>query len=92
MDSEPIVLTIDRVGRVLLPKPLRERMGFRPGSEIEVVPGHGMVVLKAKDSGPSLAKIDGVWVHQGELKGASSAPDVVSELRQDRLAAAMPAA
>jgi AbrB family looped-hinge helix DNA binding protein len=30
-------LRIDKAGRVVIPKPLRERLGFKPDTELEAV-------------------------------------------------------
>ena len=48
-------LLIDRSGRIVVPKRLRERFGFRPDSEIEVVEGPGGLLLRPAQEKPSLA-------------------------------------
>ena len=47
-------LLIDRSGRIVVPKRLRERFGFRPDSEIEVVEGPGGLLLRPAQEKPSL--------------------------------------
>ena len=56
---------IDRSGRIVVPKPLRERFGFRPDSEIDVVEGPDGLLLRPQQEKPSMVKVDGFWVHQG---------------------------
>lgn len=38
--------TLDKFGRVLLPKPLRDRVGLRPGDSLHVEVREGSVVLE----------------------------------------------
>jgi AbrB family looped-hinge helix DNA binding protein len=49
--------TIDAAGRLVVPKPLREELGFAPGTDLEVtaVDGHLEVVIPSRvrlDEGP----------------------------------------
>lgn len=50
--------TIDAAGRLVVPKPLREQLGFAPGTELEVeaVDGHLEVVVPSRvrvEDGPN---------------------------------------
>ncbi|HEU4394306.1 MAG TPA: AbrB/MazE/SpoVT family DNA-binding domain-containing protein [Planctomycetota bacterium] len=38
--------TLDKFGRVLLPKPLRDRVGIRPGDDLRVKVREGSLVLE----------------------------------------------
>lgn len=38
---------MDAAGRIVLPKPLRERLGLRPETELEAVEQSGGVLLRA---------------------------------------------
>jgi AbrB family looped-hinge helix DNA binding protein len=38
-------ITIDRAGRVVIPKSLRERAGFQPGMELEIECRDGMIEI-----------------------------------------------
>lgn len=46
MATERIHISIDRFGRVVLPKKLRERLGFRAGTEFEVEEQEEAILLK----------------------------------------------
>jgi len=37
--------TIDATGRVVVPKPMRERLALEPGTEVEIVESDGTVVI-----------------------------------------------
>lgn len=49
--------TIDKAGRVVIPATLRERAGFRPGSEIEIVSDDHGLRLERVALGPRVIKI-----------------------------------
>lgn len=46
MATERIHIPIDKFGRVVLPKKIRERLGVRPGTEFEVEEGDEFILLK----------------------------------------------
>jgi AbrB family looped-hinge helix DNA binding protein len=74
-------LKVDKLGRVVLPKPLRARYGLRPGTELEISEGPQEFSLRPASSGPSLVEIDGILVHQGVPRGEL---DIVKAIREDR--------
>lgn len=51
--------TIDRAGRVVIPKAIREAAGLRPGTELEIVEQDGRVVLEAASRPMRLVERDG---------------------------------
>lgn len=61
------VLRVDPVGRLVLPKPIRDQLHLQPGSELEVNVGQGSLTLTVRNEQPGLSRMNGVWVHQGEL-------------------------
>jgi AbrB family looped-hinge helix DNA binding protein len=62
-----MTLKIDNVGRIVLPKPVRERLGLRAGMELEVSEGPDGLLLHPLRRTPSMIRRDGLWVHQGKL-------------------------
>lgn len=40
--------TIDGGGRVVVPKPVRERLGLRPGSQVELIERDGSIEIAPK--------------------------------------------
>src|ERR1700722_14490682 len=78
----PIVkLKLDKLGRVVLPKPLRARYGLRPGTELGIVESATEFVVRPALTGPSLVEITGILVHQGVPQGEL---DIVKAIREDR--------
>jgi AbrB family looped-hinge helix DNA binding protein len=66
--------TLDRFGRVVVPKDIRDRLGLRPGVEIEIDEKENEVILKLVDHEPSLMVKEGLLVYSGkatvDLRGA----------------------
>jgi AbrB family looped-hinge helix DNA binding protein len=78
-------LRLDKLGRVVLPKPLRARYGLRPGTELEVSEGAQEFALRPARLGPSLINDHGVWVHQGVPQGEVDFDKALREDREERL-------
>jgi len=76
-------LKIDRLGRIVLPKPLRQRHGLRPGTELEVTERPGEVLLRPAHQKPSMVKIGSWWVHQGVAEPGVDWSRVVEQVRED---------
>ncbi len=61
--------TLDRFGRVVVPKDIRDRLGLRPGAEIEIDEKGNEVVLKPIEHEPSLMVKEGILVYSGAATG-----------------------
>jgi bifunctional DNA-binding transcriptional regulator/antitoxin component of YhaV-PrlF toxin-antitoxin module len=68
-----------------MPKPLRDRLGLRPNTELEAVEQSGGVLLRAVEQGPSLTKVDGLWVHEGTPQNGANWDRVLSDIREERI-------
>ncbi len=53
---------IDRAGRLVLPKPIRDLMGLSPGTRFEIYERDGEIRLVPLPEAPTLEKRDGVLV------------------------------
>ncbi len=71
--------TIDRFGRVVVPKELRDRFGFQPGTEIEIAEHDSEIVLKQADQATPLQDEDGVLIFAGKAIG-----DISGSIRMQR--------
>ena len=74
-------VTIDRSGRLLVPKPVRDRLGLRAGTDLELEVTSAGLLLKPGVPKPSLVKEGDDWVHLGELPPGF---DVLNALEDDR--------
>src|SRR3989304_2870007 len=60
---------MDRFGRVVVPKDILDRLGLRPGAEIEIDEKGNEVVLKPVEHEPSLMTKEGILVYSGTATG-----------------------
>jgi AbrB family looped-hinge helix DNA binding protein len=78
-------LKLDKLGRVVLPKPLRARYGLRPGTELEITESAGEFALRPAKSGPNLVEVGGILVHQGVPQGDLDIVKAIGEDREERI-------
>lgn len=78
-------LTMDKAGRVVIPKPLREQLHLEPGDTLEVESvGEQITLRPARGTGP-LTKEQGVWVfHSGQPLEASVTDEMLRRIREER--------
>jgi AbrB family looped-hinge helix DNA binding protein len=76
-----MTLKIDKAGRVVLPKPLRDRLGLRGGSDLEMLETAEGLILRPADRRPSLVRKGRLLVHTGELPAGY---DIVKAIGEDR--------
>ncbi len=79
-------LRIDKAGRIVVPKPLRERLGFKPDTELEAIEQPEGVLLKRVQQRPSMVKVDGLWVHQGRAEPGANWERILEDVREERIA------
>jgi AbrB family looped-hinge helix DNA binding protein len=77
---------IDRSGRIVVPKPLRERLGLNPNAELEAVEQPGGLLLRPVAQRPSMIKVNGRWVHRGVPEQGANWDRVIDEVREERIA------
>lgn len=78
-------LKIDKAGRIVVPKILRERLGFRPDTELEAVEQPDGVLLKRVKQRPPMVKIDGLWIHQGVAEPGAQWDKILDDVRDERV-------
>jgi AbrB family looped-hinge helix DNA binding protein len=76
-------ITLDRAGRVLIPKTLRRQLHLAPGDALELASEGEEITLRPLRPKAILKKERGVWVYQGERTGASI-PDLIDQQRAQR--------
>jgi AbrB family looped-hinge helix DNA binding protein len=75
--------TVDRFGRVVVPKDIRDRLGLRPGAEIEIDEKGNEIVLKPVEQESPLMVKEGLLVYSGRATG--DLRGVVRAHREERL-------
>ncbi len=78
-------LTIDKLGRIVLPKPVREKLQLSAGDELELESLDDRVTLRPLRGTAQLWKKRGVWVfHSGEPLSAATVRETIEQLRSER--------
>lgn len=77
-------LTLDRAGRVLLPKMLRQELHLGPGDILQLDSQGEEITLRPVRPKALLKKERGVWVYQGEPAHVSI-PELIDRERAKRL-------
>jgi AbrB family looped-hinge helix DNA binding protein len=78
-------LRLDQSGRVVLPKPLRQRMGLRAGATLEVTEAAEGLLLRPITQRPSLVERDGFLVHTGQATQTLDWQQLSRDLEQERM-------
>ena len=78
-------LTIDKAGRIVIPKSLREELRLEPGDSLEMESaGEAITLRPLRGTGP-LVKEHGVWVfHGGQPLPAATTDEALQQLREER--------
>jgi AbrB family looped-hinge helix DNA binding protein len=78
-------LVIDKAGRVVIPKPLREELHLEPGDALEMESAGERITLRPVCGTGPLTKERGVWVFRvGQPLSASATDDVLHQIREER--------
>jgi AbrB family looped-hinge helix DNA binding protein len=78
-------LTIDKAGRVVIPKSLREELRLEPGDSLEMETTGESITLRPVRGNGQLRKEHGVWVfYGGQELPASATDEMLWQLREER--------
>src|SRR5262249_13222625 len=77
-------ITIDKAGRVVLPKAIRDQMKLRPGDSLDLESESDIITLRPVRPKQMLKKEYGIWVYQGE-RSNESIVDLIDSEREKRL-------
>ena len=78
-------LTIDKAGRVVLPKPVRDALQISPGDSLELESSEDHITLRPARGRVRMYKKQGVWVLHGDapLK-AGVVEETMRKVRRER--------
>jgi AbrB family looped-hinge helix DNA binding protein len=78
-------LTIDKAGRIVLPKPVRDELQLSPGDSLEVESSDERVILRPVRGTGRIYKKHGVWVFDsGEPLEADVVNKTMRRVREER--------
>jgi len=77
-------ISIDKAGRLVLPKAIRDQMRLSPGDDLVLESEDERITLRPVRARPTLKKELGVWVYQGKASHAGLAEWLDRE-RESRL-------
>ena len=78
-----VTATLDRFGRIVIPKSVRDSLGLKPGTVLAIEQRDDRVVLRPTDRSPMVEMKDGVLVFTGEA--AEDLADAMRRQREQRL-------
>ncbi|MEX0777611.1 MAG: AbrB/MazE/SpoVT family DNA-binding domain-containing protein [Phycisphaeraceae bacterium] len=76
-----MVTMVDKFGRLVIPKDVRERLGLHPGTALELRESEGEVRIRSVEAGPHLIRQGNVLV----IQGVKAPDDLAGVVRLDRL-------
>jgi AbrB family looped-hinge helix DNA binding protein len=78
-------LTIDKAGRIVLPKPVRDELQLSPGDSLEVDSSEERVILRPVRGNARIYKKRGVWVmHGGAPLTVETVEKTIQKVRRER--------
>jgi AbrB family looped-hinge helix DNA binding protein len=80
-----MTLRIDKAGRIVVPKSIRDRLGLGPGAGLELSESPAGLLLKPVRRRPSLVQDGELLVHQGALPKDYDWNRLVEDSREERL-------
>ena len=76
--------TLDKAGRIVLPKPMRRELQLSPGDALEVESSQDQIVLRPARNG-RMRKEHGVWIFDsGQPLSAETVRKTIQRIRTER--------
>jgi AbrB family looped-hinge helix DNA binding protein len=78
-------VTIDKAGRLVLPKRMRDALHLKPGTSLDIEERDGTIVLRQPRPDTELVKRDGMWLVRPKYPLTYSIPELIAQHREDRI-------
>ena len=78
-------VTIDKAGRLVLPKPMRDALHLKPGDTLQIQREGDAITLRHRRPSAELVKKNGMWVLKCGEPLNISAVDLIAQDREDRI-------
>lgn len=76
-----LTASIDKAGRIVIPKALRDQLGLEPGTELRLDPQEDSFSVTPIHPEPRMKRVDGFWILSG---GGPADFDIVEDIRRMR--------
>ena len=77
--------TLDKAGRIVLPKPLRDDLRLQPGDSLDIESSGEEITLRPVRGAAQLRKKHGIWVYRaGAPLSAATVEETVRQIRRER--------
>ncbi|HEY2546179.1 MAG TPA: AbrB/MazE/SpoVT family DNA-binding domain-containing protein [Candidatus Acidoferrum sp.] len=77
-------VSVDKAGRVVLPKTLRDKLQLHPGDDLVIEADEHVITLRPIRPQAPLRKKRGIWVYNGEPSD-DSIVDLIDRVREARI-------
>ena len=78
-------LSMDKAGRIVLPKPVRDELQLSPGDSLELEITEDRIVLRPARTKARLYKKHGIWVlHTGSPLSTATVKETLRKVRHER--------
>jgi AbrB family looped-hinge helix DNA binding protein len=83
-------LAVDKAGRIVLPKPVRDKLQLQAGDSLELESSEGQIVLRPIRATAQMRLRDGIWVFRtGRPVSAASVNENIQQMRDERAETAL---
>lgn len=79
-----MITTIDKAGRVVIPKELRQKFHLNSRTQIEILPDGDALRLRVPTDQMTLREKDGVWVQSSESTCDLDSTQFINQVRESR--------
>jgi AbrB family looped-hinge helix DNA binding protein len=80
-----MTIKMDKAGRIVLPKPVRDRLRLHPGSDLILEQSAEGIMLRPVKQRASLVHKQGLLVHRGDIEGGLDWSQMVEDQREERI-------
>lgn len=77
-------ITLDKAGRISIPRSLRSRLQLEPGDKLELESHGEQITLRPVRAVMPICREDGVWVYRSGQRCAVSIRKLIEEGREER--------
>ena len=79
------ILTVDKAGRVVLPKPVRDELHLSAGDSLNLESSGDRIVLRPVRESAAMREKEGIWVFRtGQPVSSASVNETIRQLREER--------